>query len=163
MYMAGIEEEGTISQDRLGHYARELTEQERTSLEKDSVPVSDFKRNKLEQEAKKNWDLFYKRNSTHFFKDRHWVTREFPELLEGSDGCDEVRSGAKKRVLLEAGCGVGNTVLPLMEENMDVYVYACDFSPRAVDLLKVCVLRWLDYGSWEIDKFGGVVLKNITD
>ena len=42
--------------------------------------VSDYKRNKLEKEAKKNWDLFYKRNTTKFFKDRHWTKREFEEL-----------------------------------------------------------------------------------
>lgn len=42
--------------------------------------VSGFKQMKLEREAQKNWDLFYKRNSTHFFKDRHWTTREFDEL-----------------------------------------------------------------------------------
>ena len=44
--------------------------------------ISDFKRNKLELEAKKNWDLFYKRNTDHFFKDRHWLTREFPMLAQ---------------------------------------------------------------------------------
>lgn len=44
------------------------------------VLVSDFKQIKLEKEAQKNWDLFYKRNSTNFFKDRHWTTREFEEL-----------------------------------------------------------------------------------
>ena len=59
---------------------RELTEEERTRLEKD-VPVSDFKREKLERESGRNWDLFYKRNTDHFFKDRHWLTREFPILL----------------------------------------------------------------------------------
>jgi len=30
------------------------------------------------------WDLFYKRNSTHFFKDRHWTLREFEEIKEAS-------------------------------------------------------------------------------
>lgn len=44
------------------------------------VLVSDFKQMKLEREAQKNWDLFYKRNSLKFFKDRHWTTREFEEL-----------------------------------------------------------------------------------
>ena len=38
--------------------------------------VSDFKQNKLEKEAQKNWDLFYKRNTTNVFKDRHWTTAE---------------------------------------------------------------------------------------
>jgi hypothetical protein len=43
--------------------------------------VSEFRAVKLETEAKKSWDLFYKRNQTKFFKDRHWTTREFQELL----------------------------------------------------------------------------------
>lgn len=49
--------------------------------------MSEFKQLKLEKEAQKNWDLFYKRNSTNFFKDRHWTTREFQELT----ACREVR------------------------------------------------------------------------
>lgn len=53
------------------------------------VLVSDFKQIKLEKEAQKNWDLFYKRNSTNFFKDRHWTTREFEELK----ACREVSMG----------------------------------------------------------------------
>ena len=138
--MAGIEE-GVLTQDKVGHYARELTQEEREGLERDCVLLGEFKRNKLEQEAKKNWDLFYKRNNTHFFKDRHWITREFPELLSTppeAEQCQEGRRGqTRRRVLLEAGCGVGNTVFPLMEESDNLFVYACDFSPRAVDLLKV--------------------------
>lgn len=67
----------------LGHEARCLSEEEtRAFIERDIECVSSFKQDKLEKEAKKNWDLFYKRNSTHFFKDRHWITREFPEVLE---------------------------------------------------------------------------------
>ncbi len=33
-----------------------------------------------ERGARRFWDLFYKRNTTHFFKDRHWLHREFPLL-----------------------------------------------------------------------------------
>lgn len=141
------------------HYARQLTPDEREKLHRDSVVISDFKRAKMEQEAKKNWDLFYKRNTTHFFRDRHWITREFPELLEAiseleyshdgmgrkegrgggplgcGGGCGDGGSGRK--VLLEAGCGVGNTVFPLIGEIKDLFVHACDFSPRAIELFKV--------------------------
>ena len=65
---------------------RVLTENERRKLEDNSKIVSDFKQNKLEKEAQKNWDLFYKRNTTNFFKDRHWTTAEFKELL--FDNCE---------------------------------------------------------------------------
>lgn len=57
-----------------------LTKEEKEKLKNDRVLVSEFKQQKLEVDAQKNWDLFYKRNSTHFYKDRHWTTREFEEL-----------------------------------------------------------------------------------
>jgi len=48
-----------------------LTEEIKLMLEKqNSRIVSDFKAIKLEKDAQKNWDLFYKRNETRFFKDR---------------------------------------------------------------------------------------------
>ena len=43
----------------------------------------------------------------------------------------------EQRVLLEAGCGVGNLFYPLLEEIPNLFVHACDFSPRAVQFLKV--------------------------
>lgn len=43
----------------------------------------------------------------------------------------------QKLVLLEAGCGVGNCLFPLLEEDVNIFAYACDFSPRAVDYVKV--------------------------
>lgn len=67
---------------------RVLTQEEMEKLDGE-VLVSDFKQIKLEKEAQKNWDLFYKRNSTNFFKDRHWTTREFEELK----ACREVSMG----------------------------------------------------------------------
>uniref|UniRef100_A0A8C0CAP2 Methyltransferase like 6 n=1 Tax=Balaenoptera musculus TaxID=9771 RepID=A0A8C0CAP2_BALMU len=65
---------------RKGLQARILSSEEEEKLKRDQALVSDFKQQKLEKEAQKNWDLFYKRNSTNFFKDRHWTTREFEEL-----------------------------------------------------------------------------------
>lgn len=69
--------------------ARILSSEEEDKLQRDRALVSDFKQQKLEKEAQKNWDLFYKRNSTNFFKDRHWTTREFEELRS----CREVGWG----------------------------------------------------------------------
>ncbi|XP_028985294.1 tRNA N(3)-methylcytidine methyltransferase METTL6 [Betta splendens] len=110
--------------------ARVLTQEELDRLRSDRALVSEFKQVKLEKEAQRNWDLFYKRNTTNFFKDRHWTTREFEELK----ACREFAS--QRLVLLEAGCGVGNCIFPLLEDDRSIFVYACDFSPRAVDFVK---------------------------
>ena len=59
-----------------GYEIRQLTEDELAKLEKDKNLVPEFKHNKLEQDAKKNWDLFYRRNKANFFKDRYWTFRE---------------------------------------------------------------------------------------
>ena len=67
--------------------------------------------------------------SCRFFKDRHWTTREFEELLENNPSLSE-------RSLLEVGCGVGNLFYPLFEEIKNLKVYACDFSKRAIDFVK---------------------------
>ncbi|XP_032092653.1 tRNA N(3)-methylcytidine methyltransferase METTL6 isoform X1 [Thamnophis elegans] len=104
--------------------------EEAKQLAKNQVLVSDFKQQKLEKEAQKNWDLFYKRNSTNFFKDRHWTTREFEELK----ACRKFED--QKLTILEAGCGVGNCLFPLLEEDLNMFAYACDFSPRAVEYVK---------------------------
>ncbi|XP_026172395.1 tRNA N(3)-cytidine methyltransferase METTL6 [Mastacembelus armatus] len=110
--------------------ARVLPQEELDRLSGERSLVSAFKQMKLEKEAQKNWDLFYKRNTTNFFKDRHWTTREFEELK----ACREFES--QRLVLLEAGCGVGNCIFPLLDDDLNIFVYACDFSPRAVEFVK---------------------------
>jgi methyltransferase-like protein 6 len=93
--------------------------------------VSDHQATKLELNAKRYWDLFYKRNETRFFKDRHWTAREFEELSSG------VENSNMPKVMLEVGCGVGNFIFPLVEEGTEMFVYACDLSPRAIEFLKL--------------------------
>ncbi|XP_068223050.1 tRNA N(3)-methylcytidine methyltransferase METTL6 [Palaemon carinicauda] len=112
-----------------GNHFRTLTPAEREKLELQSSRglLPQFQQDKLEREAAKNWDKFYKRNETRFFKDRHWTTREFEEIAG---------DGTRKRTLLEVGCGVGNFLYPLIEDQLNLFVYACDFSDRAVQFVK---------------------------
>lgn len=113
-----------------------ITDDQKLLLEKqNSRLVTEFKANKLEVEAQKNWDLFYKRNETNFFKDRHWTTREFQELI-GDGLSDNSDQDSIRKVLLEVGCGVGNFAFPLLVEKLPFYYFCCDFSPRAVQFVK---------------------------
>ena len=124
------------------HYFRSLeadiTDDQKLLLEKQNTRlVTEFKASKLEAEAQKNWDLFYKRNETNFFKDRHWTTREFQELIDdGLSGDGDQDQDTRRRVLLEVGCGVGNFAFPLLEEKLPFYFFCCDFSLRAVQFVK---------------------------
>ncbi|KAL8176022.1 UNVERIFIED_CONTAM: Methyltransferase-like protein 2 [Gekko kuhli] len=159
-----------------------------------------------EVNANQYWDEFYKTHENGFFKDRHWLFTEFPELApnqnvsqdakpisedsgaaqqsktSGPGGCggtgpglleetgasehlsDSQTSSSRLRTqvetasrnldavklnedfpgssasyrILEVGCGAGNTVFPILQTNNDpsLFVYCCDFSSRAVDLVK---------------------------
>uniref|UniRef100_A0A336LWN0 tRNA N(3)-methylcytidine methyltransferase n=1 Tax=Culicoides sonorensis TaxID=179676 RepID=A0A336LWN0_CULSO len=114
----------------------QLTDDDKAKLEAQNTRlVSNFQAIKLEKEAKKNWDLFYKRNTTKFFKDRHWSTREFQELLGESK--PNLENSQHTRKLLEIGCGVGNLIFPLIEDKLnDYFIYGLDFSPRAIEIVK---------------------------
>lgn len=69
-------------------------------------------------------------NKRNFFKDRHWITREFPMLKE------QPKEGGMI-VAMEVGCGVGNTIFPLIKEHPHLFYYGLDFSKKAIDLMKV--------------------------
>lgn len=83
------------------------------------------KKNQFLEKPSKHWDLFYKRNSNNFFKDRHWTLREFPDLSPEKG----------HSFLLEIGCGHGSFVFPLLETT-NLFIFAVDFSPNAVELVK---------------------------
>lgn len=90
----------------------------------DRQQVSVFKQNQFDKNAHKYWDQFYKRNANNFFKDRHWTLREF-----------NINPNETTK-LLEVGCGVGNFLFPLLAELPNLFIYACDFSSTAIDLLQ---------------------------
>ncbi|KAL3330228.1 hypothetical protein AABB24_034202 [Solanum stoloniferum] len=89
--------------------------------------ISPFWRDKYEKDAKKYWDIFYKRHQDKFFKDRHYLDKEWGQYFSGTD----------EKVILEVGCGAGNTIFPLLATIPNIFVHACDFSPRAVNLVKM--------------------------
>ena len=61
---------------------RLLTAEEESKLSCQQVTLPAAKIENLEKEASKNWDKFYMRNTTNFYKDRHWLFREFEPLSE---------------------------------------------------------------------------------
>lgn len=65
-----------------------------------------------------------------FFKNRCWLFTEFPEITSLKD--------EKSSCILEVGCGVGNSVFPILSHCSDnnVHVYCCDFSSNAISILK---------------------------
>ncbi|XP_069761181.1 tRNA N(3)-methylcytidine methyltransferase METTL2 isoform X1 [Narcine bancroftii] len=188
--------------------------------------LSSEKMAEYENRANGYWNDFYKIHENRFFKDRHWLFTEFPELVPNSKSfpleqsrataglndhgstdsrncCDRsfenvyhspqqcsegpltcsqeqvnspvdalnLKDGDKidKHVdvslgsttqtklsmkqfpetnhleasatfhILEVGCGVGNTVFPILQTNNDpgLFVYCCDFSSTAVELVKL--------------------------
>ncbi|KAL8235186.1 hypothetical protein R6Q59_021286 [Mikania micrantha] len=88
--------------------------------------VTPFWKEKYERDAKKYWDIFYKRHQDRFFKDRHYLDKEWGHYF-----CKP-----EEKVVLEVGCGAGNTIFPLTATYPALFIHACDFSPRAVELVK---------------------------
>eukprot|EP00250_Pteridium_aquilinum_P035714 c9855_g1_i1 orf=108-1802(+) len=127
-------------------YAKDAVASERQKTSQIYPPptdlVSGFWRDKYEKDAKKYWDIFYKRNSDKFFKDRHYLQKEWGAYFQKVAASDIGRfsenggDSNETHVILEIGCGVGNTLFPLLETYPNLFVHACDFSPRAVNLVK---------------------------
>ncbi|XP_037437173.1 uncharacterized protein LOC119304114 [Triticum dicoccoides] len=99
-----------------------------TTTNSSGRPVTPFWKEKYERDARRYWDIFYKRHEDKFFKDRHYLDKEWGKYFEAQDGGN--------MVVLEVGCGAGNTIFPLLATYPDIFVHACDFSSRAVDLVK---------------------------
>ncbi|KAG8447025.1 hypothetical protein GDO86_014465 [Hymenochirus boettgeri] len=127
-------------------------------------PLPPEKQEEYENKASSFWNGFYTVHENRFFKDRHWLFTEFPELSSHSNGhpcadsgngdamkgngCPKQNEGEEEGDpypgasatyrIMEVGCGVGNTVFPILQNNIDpgLFVYCCDFSSTAVDLVK---------------------------
>ncbi|XP_051172674.1 tRNA N(3)-methylcytidine methyltransferase METTL2 [Leptopilina boulardi] len=130
-------------------------EQEETARQKvaenSSILASSELTLKYETEAGNYWDKFYEIHQNRFFKDRHWLFTEFAELSPGTENSDKrierilpdnsisqnelIGDG---KIIFEIGCGVGNTVFPLLLYNKDpnLFIYCCDFSSNAIEILQ---------------------------
>ncbi|KAG8099934.1 hypothetical protein GUJ93_ZPchr0013g37372 [Zizania palustris] len=70
------------------------------------------------------WTSFHRRHASgKFFKERRYLLKEFPELLNIKD-CVKV---------LEVGCGNGSTVVPILRSSPSMTVYACDCSKETLE------------------------------
>uniref|UniRef100_A0A0G4H2D0 Methyltransferase-like protein n=1 Tax=Chromera velia CCMP2878 TaxID=1169474 RepID=A0A0G4H2D0_9ALVE len=110
----------------------EYVKQAREILDENPEGVQEFWVEKYEKEAKRNWDLFYKRNRTNFFKDRNYLKHEFEEI----GIIDDKDMEGRETLFVEVGCGVGNTILPLLKRHAHLTAIGFDFSPRAVQMLQ---------------------------
>lgn len=97
-----------------------------------AAPVSEFDKKRFNDQPEKWWNKFYSNNTSNFFKDRKWLHQEFPILSQLT------KTDAPPAVILEVGAGAGNTAFPILRvnENPCLMVHACDFSSKAVELMK---------------------------
>ncbi|ESO12559.1 hypothetical protein HELRODRAFT_187911 [Helobdella robusta] len=128
----------------------EMESDARKKVEANStIKLSSDEQEKYEKDANKYWDAFYSQHQNRFFKDRNWLFTEFAELAShrnsSSDSADpettsnETYPGEKASTrIFEVGCGVGNTIFPLLEANNDphLFVYGCDLSATAIQIVK---------------------------
>lgn len=90
--------------------------------------LSTFWKKQYIENAGRYWHDFYKRNSDHFYKDRHYLHIVFPELDNNTTSIEKIH-------LLEVGCGVGNSILPLLKINPNIIITAIDFAKSAIEHL----------------------------
>ncbi|PON47087.1 Methyltransferase-like [Parasponia andersonii] len=83
-----------------------------------------------QRNATKYWDNFYKRHQDKFFKDRHYLEKDWRCFFAEDDVYPN------RKVVFEVGCGSGSTLFPLMAAFANLYVHACDLSPHAIALVK---------------------------
>lgn len=142
---------------------------ERKIVESNKREISSFQKQKLLDEGKKNWDKFYNHYKTKFFKDRKWIEVEFEHIFKNETddeengktindrnvlcpknndcSCEDNRTDflKKKKTILEMGCGVGNTLIPLLIKYDNFCCIGIDFSENAIRLLNE---KWKRICEW---------------
>lgn len=117
-----------------------------------------YERNK--DNHKVHWDLYYRNNTVNGYKDRHYLLREFDELRAAIELAHAATTAAASEVAtadphdprqeqggsvasfswMEAGCGVGNAMLPVFEAHGHLpqwqSLLGFDISSVAIELLE---------------------------
>lgn len=114
-------------------WTEEHEEASKEILEEDKEILNNRIYKDYDENANKYWNIFFRHNGRNFYKDRHYIDREFG--LE--DLITELKTEKERRLtLLEIGCAVGNTIFPLSNKfKEDLFVYGFDFSKKAIDLV----------------------------
>ncbi|CAH8677202.1 unnamed protein product [Schistosoma rodhaini] len=94
-----------------------------------TVKLPDDSQERIEILAHEYWDKFYSHHEDRFFKDRNWLEKEFYELFSSTSPSVHI---------MEVGCGVGNTIFPILRaiKSPGLLIYASDFSEKALSILK---------------------------
>jgi len=105
----------------------EFFEQAQSLIETNSArqTVPEYWVQKYDKEHAKNWDVFYKHNKDNFFKDRHYLVREFELSI----------TPGRAWFFVEFGCGVGNALIPLVQEFPTLIGLGVDCSKVAIDFM----------------------------
>lgn len=126
-----------------------------------SDPSSTSRASAATADCSNAWERFYRTHSgtdgkkgydIAAFKDRHYLRKEFVDLMPAevlkdptawpeSIDPNTTRSpdpySKDHKVVLELGCGVGNSAFPLLRANLDLKLICVDCSQTAIDALKV--------------------------
>lgn len=130
-----------------------------TNTNTDTTPTTTSTRASLATADSGNaWERFYKthagkgdgKKTISVYKDRHYLRKEFTELMpravledpgawplaidpEATRPPDE--NSIDYKLVLELGCGVGNSAFPLLRANLDLRLICVDCSPTAISAL----------------------------
>lgn len=111
----------------------ELEDKAKGMIEDDSEHLDEETYENFEKTADKQWNKFYKNHKLGFFHNRHYLYKELPELVD----MGEVKNADNKYIFCELGCGVGDTIYPLMPQYPTIEkFYVSDFSSTAISWVK---------------------------
>ena len=133
---AGADDALVLQENAWDDVGRTAEEQQAAEKIVRAQPVADAERADVcRREAAARWDQHYMENLRNYH-DRRWLLNEYPTLLRtaaaAADAAAYRCAAGHELTILETGCGVGNTLLPLLTLGSRVRALGCDHSAFAV-------------------------------